>query len=71
MSSSLRFSKERSVCMTEAVNLALIALVGATVFQTLSLILVGMVLKSKPSHFNFWTGYGHFDVSFDTKADES
>ena len=54
--------------MTEAVFLALIALVGVLVFSIASVILVISVLKSKPSHMKFLTGYGHFEVDFDTKA---
>lgn len=54
--------------MTEAVILALIALVGALVFTTTSIILVKIVLKTAPTHFKFWTGYGHFEVKFDHKA---
>lgn len=56
--------------MTEAVILALIALVGLTVFSIVAVILVGMVLKATPSHFRFETEHGHVEVSFDDKADE-
>ena len=56
--------------MTGTVILALIALVGLLVFSITSVILVGMVLHKTPSHFNFWTGHGHFDIHFDTKVDE-
>ncbi len=56
--------------MTEAVFLALIALAGVLVFTITSIILVKIVLKSAPSHFKFWTGYGHFEVSFDARADK-
>ena len=54
--------------MTEAVFLALIALVGVIVFAITSIILVNIVLKTTPTHFKFWTGYGHFEVTFDTKV---
>ena len=56
--------------MTEAVILALIALVGVLMFSITSVILINNVLKSAPTSFNFWTGYGHFEVKFDANADE-
>ena len=56
--------------MTEAVFLALIALVGVMMFNTTSIILVNIVLKYAPTHFKFWTGYGHMEVDFDSKVDE-
>lgn len=56
--------------MTEAVILALIVLVGTLMFAITSVVLVNNVLKSAPTSFNFWTGYGHFEVKFDTKADK-
>lgn len=56
--------------MTEAVILALIALAGLIVFTTTTIVLVGMTLKAAPTRFKFWTKYGHFEVSFDSKADK-
>lgn len=56
--------------MTEAVILALIALVGLLLFSVMAIILVNMLLKSDPSHIKFYSGYGHLDVTFDTEADE-
>ena len=56
--------------MTEAVFLALIALVGMLVFSATSIFHVNLVLKSAPTHFKIWTGYGHIEIDFNTKADE-
>ena len=56
--------------MTEAVFLALIALVGMLVFSTVSTIHVNLVLKYAPTHFKIWTGYGHIEIDFNNKVDE-
>ncbi|MBR5298166.1 MAG: hypothetical protein IKU29_09935 [Parabacteroides sp.] len=56
--------------MTEAVILALIALVGLVIFLVVSVILVKIVVEAAPSQFKFWTEHGHFEISFDTKADK-
>ena len=56
--------------MTEAVFLALIALVGMLGFVIISTIHVKLVLKAKPDRFKIWTGYGHIEIDFSTKADE-
>lgn len=56
--------------MTEAVILALIALVGMTIFSITAVILVRMVLKAAPAHFKFQTEHGHVEVDFDHEADE-
>jgi len=56
--------------MTEAVILALIALVGMIVFSIVAIVLVGMILKAAPAHFEFRTEHGHVEVSFDHEADE-
>ena len=54
--------------MTEAVYLALIALAGVLIYSITSIILVKTTLRSKPTVFKFWTGYGHFEVNYDIKA---
>ena len=54
--------------MTEAIILALIALVGALMFLTTSIIHVNIVLKYAPTHFKIWTGYGHIEIDFDSRA---
>ena len=54
--------------MTDAVILALIALVGSLLFTTIATVLVNIVLKSKPSHIIIDTEYGHFEAEFDTKV---
>lgn len=56
--------------MTEAVILALIALVGLVLFLIAVIILVKMVLNAAPAHFEFSTEHGHVEVSFNTKVDE-
>ena len=57
--------------MTEAIFLALIALAGSILFATVVIVLVAIVLKSKPSSFKFfWTEYGRFEVSFKNRQDE-
>ena len=56
--------------MTEAVILTLIALCGTMLLPIVSIVLVKMMLKSKPSHFKFQTVYGQIEVDFDHKADE-
>lgn len=56
--------------MTEAVILALIALVGTMLFLIAVIVLVKMVLEAAPSHFKLETEHGNVEVDFDTKADE-
>lgn len=56
--------------MTEAVFLALIALVGVTVFMLLLIALVKVVLRSNPTCVFTQTAYGQFRAEFDHKADE-
>ena len=56
--------------MTEAVILALIALACLLIFATISVILAGIVTKSKPSHFKFETEYGILEIDYENKADE-
>lgn len=56
--------------MTEAVFLALIALVGVTVFMLLLIVLVMIVLKANPTRMFAQTAYGQFRAEFDHKADE-
>ena len=51
--------------MTEAVSLALMALVGVAFFIVASIALVCVVLPTKPSSLKFWTGYGHFEIHYD------
>ena len=56
--------------MTEAVFLALIALVGMIVFMLLLITLVIIVLKANPTHLFAKTAYGEFKAEFDHEADE-
>ena len=56
--------------MTEAVILALVALIGTIAFLSTTIVLVKMILKATPSHFKFETEHGNVEVSFDTKLDE-
>ena len=56
--------------MTEAVILALIALVGVLVLSITSIILVKILNEGKPSMFKFSTEHGNLELRFDPKADE-
>ena len=56
--------------MTEAVFLALIALMGTTVFMLLLIALVNIVLSANPTKVFAHTAYGQFGAEFDHKADE-
>ena len=56
--------------MTEAISLALIALVGILLFAITAIVLVKIILKTNPSHIKLWTNYGWLDVGYDTKADK-
>ena len=56
--------------MTESVSLALIALVGMLLFSMMAIILVSVILKTKPSHLQFITEFGSLNVKYDTKVDE-
>ena len=54
--------------MTDAVSLALIALVGVVVFLLSITFIIKDVLKSNPTHLKLCTEYGEFEADFDTKA---
>lgn len=56
--------------MTEAVFLALIALVGVMMFLATAVLIIKDVLKSAPSHFKLETEFGQMEIDFDTKVDE-
>lgn len=57
--------------MTEAVILALIALVGALVISALTpIILVKILADRKPSLFIYSTEKSNLEVRFDAEADE-
>lgn len=50
--------------MTEAVILALLALVGVAIFVAASIAMLCIVIPSKPNCLKFWTSYGHFEVHY-------
>ena len=56
--------------MTEAISLALIALVGMVLFVLVSINLVKIILQTKPTHVQLWTKFGWLNVDFDTKTDK-
>lgn len=54
--------------MTEAVCLALIALLGTVIFLIGLIVLIKSVLHKNPTHFMLYTKYGSCEIDFDTKA---
>lgn len=56
--------------MTEAVYLALIAIIGILIFFIGLIILVKMILQKAPTYFKLATKYGACEIVFDNSKDK-